>query len=96
MADRRDKTALKGSVEIGSIVGVAELADLFKVGRTTVSNWDERRERNGFPKRLKTLASGPIYDVNEVVRWFIDYEPDRGGRPGRIPVLKSDGSFTPA
>ena len=84
----------KISIDVEFIVGVAEIADLLKIGRTTVSNWDDRRERNGFPERLKTLAAGPLYDVREVVAWYADYEPSRGGRPGLVPVL-DNGVYTP-
>lgn len=86
---------MRKTIDVGSIVGVAEISSLLGVGRTTVSNWDDRRERNGFPQRVKTLASGPIYDVDEIVAWFVDYEPSRGGRPGKVPI-KREGAYVAA
>lgn len=67
------------------IVGVAEIATLFLVPRTTVSNWHTRTDRNGFPLPLVVLAAGPLFDVNEVLRWYARYVPLKGGRPGRAP-----------
>jgi hypothetical protein len=84
------------TIKVASLAGVAEIADLFRIGRTTVSNWDSRRDRNGFPERVKSLASGPLYDVEEVVAWYITYEPSKGGRPGTVPVRGKDGRFKPA
>ena len=83
-------------VKVESLAGVAEIANLLRVGRTTVSNWDERRERNGFPQRVKTLASGPVYDIEEVVAWYLEYSPSRGGRPGLTPVRDKNGRYRPA
>lgn len=67
------------------LAGVAEIAALFLVSRTVVSNWDARRDRNGFPLPVCRLASGPVYDVNEVLSWYAGYVPLKGGRPGRAP-----------
>lgn len=72
-------------IDPSKLVGVAEVADLFKVGRTTVSNWYERRARNNFPETVARLASGPIWDRDVVVAWYIAYVPNKGGRPGRMP-----------
>jgi hypothetical protein len=86
------------SIETGALAGVTELARLFLVGRSTVTQWAARRERNGFPLPVSVLAMGPIYDVNEVLTWYGNYVPDKGGRPGRYPgagqlaTLRSDQS----
>jgi len=67
------------------LAGVAELARLFLVGRSTVTQWAARRDRNGFPEPVAVLAMGPVFDLDEVVEWYVGYEPDKGGRPGRMP-----------
>lgn len=72
-------------VDVRRLVGVAEIAALFLVGRTTVTQWAARRHRNGFPRPVHRLASGPMWDVDDVVRWYAGYVPDKGGRPGRAP-----------
>lgn len=74
-----------GPVDPDDLAGVAELAALFGVGRTTVSNWADRRDRIGFPSPVKRLAMGPVWDSQEVLRWYLRYIPEKGGRPGRAP-----------
>jgi hypothetical protein len=56
-------------IEADDLVGVAEIARLKKVGRTTVTQWAARRHRNGFPKPVKALAMGPVYDRREIEAW---------------------------
>ena len=76
-------------IDVRHLAGVAELADLFKVGRTTVSNWNDRRDRNGFPRPRVVLAMGPVWDIDQVVKWYGSYTPNKGGRPGTAP--RDDG-----
>lgn len=49
--------------------GVAEVAEAFGVPRTTASMWANRRDMSGFPKPVKLLAMGPVYDMDEVRAW---------------------------
>ena len=58
--------------EIG---GVAEIADEFGVGRTVASMWATRRDVNGFPNPIETLAMGPIYDMAAVRAWHASRYP---------------------
>jgi hypothetical protein len=51
------------------LVGVAEIARLKGVGRTTVTQWAARRHRNGFPEPVARLAMGPVYDRREIEAW---------------------------
>ena len=45
-----------------TLVGIKELADLFAVGRTTISNWYQRQNQDGFPNPVVDLAMGPVWD----------------------------------
>lgn len=78
-----------------NIAGIAELAALFIVGKTTVAMWYARADRNGFPLPIATLACGSLFDVTEVVTWYVGYLPLKGGRPGTVPRL-TDGRYAPA
>ena len=60
------------------LVGVAEIAALLNVPRTTVSMWDARRSSNGFPKPVTELAMGPVYDYAEVKAWHSARMRERG------------------
>lgn len=54
---------------VRDIVGVAEIATMLDVPRTTVSMWDARRRTNGFPAPLERLAMGPVYSREAVLAW---------------------------
>lgn len=77
-------------VDPRNLAGVAELAQLFDVGRTTVCNWYDRRQRNGFPEVTLRLASGPIWEIEGAVSWYASYVPSKGGRPGRLPTRNGE------
>jgi hypothetical protein len=51
------------------LAGVAEISEYLKVPRTTVSMWAARRETSGFPLPIERLYMGPVYQMDEVVRW---------------------------
>lgn len=67
------------------LVGIGDIARLFMLSPQTVSNWYTRRDRNGFPEAVAQLSATPVFDVNEVVRWYGRYVPSKGGRPGTAP-----------
>lgn len=54
--------------------GTSELAAYFGVGKSAVSNWRSRRHKNKFPEPVTTLQMGPVYDLDEVIRWY-DAQP---------------------
>lgn len=54
----------------GGLVGVAEIADVLGVPRTTVSMWASRRAASGFPAPIETLAMGPVYSMSSVREWY--------------------------
>jgi hypothetical protein len=56
-------------VPIESLTSAGELADLLGVTRQAILFWNSNRERYGFPEPLKRLASGYVWDVDEVERW---------------------------
>lgn len=86
-----DETKL---IDPANLVGTAELAHLFRVARTTVSGWFKERDTTHFPETVARVASGPLWDIEEVVAWYPTYNP-RNGRPGRAPV-KVGNTWRPA
>jgi len=71
-------------VDTDRLVGVAELAAMLGVARTTISNWYDRRDRNGFPEPVIRLSMGPVWDSRAVLRWYGTYTPRRGAKVGRV------------
>jgi hypothetical protein len=67
-------------VDARRLAGGTEIAALLGVGRSTVGQWEARRDRTGFPVPVAELAMGRVYDLDAVVRWYGSYTPDRGGR----------------
>ena len=50
------------------LVGISEIAEIAKVTRQVVSNWRTRYEH--FPKPIKILQSGPVWDREAVESWI--------------------------
>lgn len=47
---------------------------MLKVARTTVaSSWADRRDSTGFPRPIEVLRMGPVYDLDEVQRWYDEW-----------------------
>lgn len=69
------------------LAGVAEVARELGVGRTTVTQWTARRPRNGCPEPVAVLAMGPVFDLDEWVRWYAGYVPDKGGGRSAAPTF---------
>jgi len=68
------------------LAGVAELAGLLSVRRTTISQWHSRKLQNAFPDPLADLAAGPVWDQAEVIDWYRNYTPLRNMRKvGSLP-----------
>jgi chromosome partitioning protein len=57
---------------VAELVGVAEIAEKLGVPRTTVSMWDARRVKNGFPLPVADLRMGPVYEWQKVESWYQD------------------------
>ncbi len=51
---------------LDTLVGLAELAELFGMSKQTVSNW---RSRQDFPEPVAQLRSGPIWQLAAVEKW---------------------------
>lgn len=60
--------------------GVAEISAEFGEKRNVVSMWAARRESNGFPHPVTTLAMGPVYDMEAVRNWYAS-RPEPRNRP---------------
>jgi chromosome partitioning protein len=55
-------------VDPENLVGISEIAELAKVSRQLVNNWRVRYE--GFPRPVRTLQSGPVWDREAVGAWL--------------------------
>lgn len=81
----------------------AQIAQLFGVSNNQVYTWSQRREHNGFPEPVGTYhghdrrsSQAAVYDINEVIAWYVDYEPRKGGAPAgnrNAPARGQDGRF---
>jgi chromosome partitioning protein len=49
------------------LLGLSEVADLLGASRQTVGNWRQRRE--GFPRPVAELKSGPIWQRSAILEW---------------------------
>jgi hypothetical protein len=92
MADEAEEPRL---IDTRKICAVGEIAALFRVEKTTAANWYARRDRNGFPEAIAVLGCGTLFDLDEVVQWYVRYVPLKGGRPGSTP-RRVDGTYLPA
>jgi chromosome partitioning protein len=50
-----------------NLVGVSEIAEFAKISRQVVSNWRQRYDH--FPRPVKSLQSGPVWDREVVEAW---------------------------
>ena len=71
-------------VNINHLMGIAEVATFFDVNPTTVSNWAYRRTSNQMPQPVAELRCGTIYDISQLLPWWIDWKPSKGSRAGTI------------
>ncbi len=72
-------------VRPSDLVGVAEIAARFELGRTTVSNWHRRSAQTGFPTAVAVLEAGPVFDWVAVLDWWVNWVPERGRKVGTDP-----------
>jgi chromosome partitioning protein len=54
------------------IVGVSEIAELAGVTRQAILNWRQRFE--DFPRPLAELRSGPVWSLDDVLKWANNHE----------------------
>jgi hypothetical protein len=73
-------------VDPRNLVGVAEIARYFSVGKSTVSNWAARRRTNGMPLPVADPDCGTIYDISQIIVWWANWEPIRGTKVGCLPT----------
>lgn len=66
------------------------LAKTLGVSGNQIYTWHQRRHRNGFPEAVAAslVSSGrggrkrfPLFDLGEVLAWYEQYVPSRGGAP---------------
>jgi predicted DNA-binding transcriptional regulator AlpA len=63
----------------GSVVGVAEIAEL--LGVTSQRAGQIVRDHADFPAPIATLAAGRVWDLAAVKAWMADHPDRRSGRP---------------
>jgi chromosome partitioning protein len=56
------------SMQAENLVGIAEIAEIAKVSKQVVNNWRQRYE--GFPRPLRNLQSGPVWNQEAVTIWL--------------------------
>lgn len=61
-------------VALDDLTGVAELAAVYRVGKSAVSNWAARYE--DFPEPLRSFAMGKLYSSSEVAEWRTARAPE--------------------
>lgn len=62
------------------LLGLAEIAELYGVDKSTANNWSRSRD---FPEPRWRLKMGPIWTLNQLERW-------------RVPARMVDGDYPPA
>jgi len=54
-------------ISVDDIVGLAEIADL--LGRTSKAMWQLKQRHPDFPRPVRTLRCGPVWNAEEVQSW---------------------------
>ena len=49
------------------LLGLSEAAEIFEVSRQVIANW--RARYHDFPKPVAELKSGPIWHLEDIVKW---------------------------
>ncbi len=73
-------------VSADDMVGIMEIAEFFEIGRSTVTGWAAQRFRTGMPEPVKKLGATPVYSLEEVVRWWVNWIPFKGAKAGTLPI----------
>ncbi|MDE0394272.1 MAG: ParA family protein [Gammaproteobacteria bacterium] len=68
-----------------TLVGVAEIAELFGVSRQAASNWRERYA--DFPQPAASLKSGPVWELPDILLWG-----DERGMQAKAAKMEALGS----
>jgi len=69
---------IRALVDPADLVGFSEAADLLKVAYHTVTSWQARSLRNGFPEPVVHLRNGPLFSRKAIRAWRKQYQPRRG------------------
>lgn len=57
-------------MDLDRLAGVTEIAVAINVDRRRVSRWIERRDANNFPRPVRSLGMGDLYDLDQVITWY--------------------------
>jgi len=70
-----------------TLVGTAELSELFGVSKQTISNW---RAKETFPSPIAELKAGPVWDQASVISWALE----QGLTSGEVAGLATERAAT--
>lgn len=66
------------------LYGMTEVAQLFSIRAQTVSSW-AKNPNAGFPLPVAYPSMGPVWDVVDVIKWWINWVPIKGKKVGILP-----------
>lgn len=75
-----------------SVVGLSEIATLFRVTKRTALRYSKRTD---FPAPIERLAVGPVWGRAEVEAWAGGHLPLPAGRPKGVPEPSRKDASTP-
>lgn len=79
-------------VDAGNLMGLGDVAVFFDVGVSTAGNWRDRADKIGMPAPVALLSNGPVWDGGELVAWWSNWTPARGGtKAGSLPWDREAG-----
>jgi chromosome partitioning protein len=55
-------------IDVDRVAGVSEVARHARTTKQVIDNWRHRYQK--FPKPIKVLRSGPLFDLDEIDRWL--------------------------
>jgi chromosome partitioning protein len=68
VSDVHGQRRVQRRVDVGDLVGIAEIAELADVSAAAVGNW--RKRDPTFPEPIRELRAGPVFSVSAVQRWL--------------------------
>lgn len=71
------------TVHSAKLIGLAEVAALFKVSTRTAQGWVERRRTSHFPAAVAATRAALLWVDSDVVTWWAA----KPGRAGTMPVV---------
>lgn len=70
-------------VVVKALFSPQKIGTFFKVSPSVVTNWQARYEN--FPKPELYVSKIPVFDIRNVVRWWIHWRPVNRNKSGALP-----------